>query len=124
MKKWIRFTVDGMLSYCATLQEYPLAEKISGLCPFTAEFTRSGEHEYYAMLPQKVIAGDCPPTTTGHRNGLYYFEGWNALSLVFHDCDTAPYKIHHIGDFEDDMAAVIENMGRSIHISCNVEGGT
>ena len=120
MAKRIRVTVDGVV-YHAVLSQNPLAEKIAGMCPFILDCTRSGEHEYYSTLPQKTAANGCPATTTGHRNGLYYFEGWNALSLVFKDCDTAPYKIHHIGDFEEDMAAVLEKMGRSIHILCEVE---
>ena len=69
----------------------------------------------------RVTADGCPSTTAGHRNGLYYFEGWNALSLVFRDCDTAPYKIHHVGDFEEDVAVVLEKTGRSIRIVCEVE---
>ena len=120
MAKRIRVTVDGVV-YHAVLLRNALAEKSAGMCPFTLDCTRSGEHEYYSTLPQKTAANGCPATTTGHRNGLYYFEGWNALSLVFKDCDTAPYKIHHIGDFEEDMAAVLEKMGRSIHILCEVE---
>ena len=120
MAKRICVTVDGVV-YHAVLLRNALAEKIAGMCPFTLDCTRSGEHEYYSTLPQKTAANGCPATTTGHRNGLYYFEGWNALSLVFRDCDTAPYKIHHIGDFEEDMVAVLEKMGRSIHILCEVE---
>ena len=120
MTKRIRVTVDGVV-YHAVLSQNPLAEKISGMCPFTLDCTRSGEHEYYAALPGKAAANGCPDTMKGHRNGLYYFEGWNALSLVFRDCDTAPYKIHHIGDFEEDAATNLEKMGRSIHILCEVE---
>ena len=118
--KRIQVTVDGA-TYHVALMENILAQKIAGMCPFTLDFTRSGEHEYYAVLPGKAAANGCPATTTGHRNGLYYFEGWNALSLVFRDCDTAPYKIHHIGDFEEDVAFILEKMGRSIQILCEVE---
>ena len=107
--------------YHAVLSDNPLAEKIAGMCSFTLNYMRSGEHEYYTALPEKVTADGCPFTMAGHRNGLYYFESWNALSLVFRDCDTAPYKIHHIGDFEEDIAAVLEKMGRSIHILCEAE---
>ena len=121
MAKRIRITIDGMVLYYAALLENPLAEKIAGMCPFTLDCVRSGEHEYYAALPQKTAANNCPATMTGHKNGLYYFEGWNALSFVFRDCDTAPYKIHHIGDFEEDVASVLEEMGRNIHILCEVE---
>ena len=120
MAKRLRFTIEGM-TYHATLQENGLAGMIARMCPFTMDCTRSGEHEYYAALPEKAAAKDCPSTTEGHRNGLYYFEGWNALSLVFKDCNTAPYQIHPIGDFEEDIAAVIEKLGRNVYILCETE---
>ena len=120
MARQIRVTVDGVV-YHAVLLENILAEKIAGMCPFTLNCMRSGEHEYYTVLPEKVTADNCPATMTGHPNGLYYFEGWNALSLVFRDCDTAPYKIHHIGDFEENIADVLEKKGRNINIFCEVE---
>ena len=91
------------------------------MCPFAMEYTRSGEHEYYASLPEKAAAKGCKSTTKGHRNGLYFFEDWNALSLVFRDCDTAPWQIYHIGDFEEDMSSTLEKARGRIHILCEVE---
>ena len=120
MAERIRVTVDGEV-YHAVLSENSLTEKIAGMCPFTLDLARSGEHEYYAALPKKASADDCPSTVKGHRNGLYFFESWNALSLVFRDCDTTPYKIHHIGDFEEDIAVILEKTGRNIHVLCEVE---
>ena len=120
MGKQIRFTIDGIV-YHAALHENSIAEKVAAMCPFEAQYTRSGGHEYYAALPKKAAAKGCPSTTKGHRNGLYYFEGWNALSLVFKDCDTAPYQIHPIGDFEEDLSSVLDGMGEHIHILCELE---
>ena len=120
MASRIRFTMDGM-AYHAVLQENLLAEKVAAMCPFTLDYTRSGEHEYYAALPRTADAKDCPPAMEGHRTGLYYFEAWNALSLVFQNCNTAPYKIHHVGDFEEDISAVLEKAGRSVRILCEAE---
>lgn len=120
MAKRLRFTIEGV-AYHATMQENGLSGMIAGMCPFTMNYTRSGEHEYYAVLPGKATAEDCQSTTEGRRNGLYYFEGWNALSLVFRDCSTAPYQIHHIGDFEEDIVAVLEKMGRNVRILCETE---
>ena len=122
MKKRLRFTIDGA-EYRAVLQNHALAESLSAMCPFTVDYTRSNDHEYYAALPKKAAAKGCPATTKGHRNGLYYFEGWNALSLVFRDCDTAPYDIHHVGDFEEDVSAVLERSDRHLHITCELEKG-
>ena len=120
MTKRIKVTVDGAI-YHAVLQHNPLADKIASMCPFTLNCMRSMEHEYYAALPGKADAKGCQATTTGHRNGLYYFEGWNALSLVFQDCNTAPYKIHHIGDFEDDISSVLEKSGNKIQVRVEME---
>lgn len=120
MAKRIRFTVNGIECYAA-LQENPLTEKIVAMCPFTMEYTRSGEHEYYAALPERATAKGCPSTTKGHRNGLYYFEGWNALSIVFRDCDTSPFSINHIGDFEGDISALLEKSSGKIQILCEAE---
>ena len=122
MAKRIRFTIDGVVLH-AVLQNHALSESLSAMCPFTADCTRSGGHEYYTALPKMAVAKDCPSTMQGKKNGLYYFEGWNALSLVFKDCDTAPYQIHHIGDFEEDVSAVLEKMGGRIHILCELEEG-
>ena len=91
MEKRVRFTIDGAI-YHATLKENSLAEKITDMCPFTLDYRRSGEHEYYT-----------------------------ALSLVFRDCNTTPYKIHPVGDFEKDVSAVLEKLGRNIRILCETE---
>ena len=120
MAKRLRTTIDGVV-YHAVLQDNPLAEKIVSMCPFTMDYVRSGDHEYYAALPEKATAKGCLATTTGHKNGLYYFEGWNALSLVFQDCDTAPYQIHHVGDFEGDISSVLKSAGGKIRVLCEAE---
>ena len=124
----LRFTIDGV-EYHAVLRDHALAESLSAMCPFTADYTRSGGspagsgHEYYSALPKKAAAKGCASTTQGKKNGLYYFEGWNALSLVFKDCDTAPYQIHEIGNFEEDISATLEKMGGRIRILCELEKG-
>ena len=118
MPKRMKITMDDMVFHTVLL-ENPLAEQIAGMCPFKLDCTR----KYYVALPQRASAAGCPATTVGHRNGLYYFEGWNAMSLVFKDCDTTPYQIHQIGEFEEDVSAALEKAGRSIHIQCEVEQG-
>lgn len=118
----LRFTIDGV-GYHADLQDHALAESLLYICPFAVDYTRNGGHEYYAALPKKAVTDGCQTTTKAHRNGLYYFEGWNALSLVFKDCDTAPFDIHHIGDFEEDISAALEKMGGHVQILCELKEG-
>ena len=120
MAKGLRFTVGGAV-YHADLKDIPLAENIAAMCPFELDYSRGGDHEYYASLPEKASAKGCESTTKGRRNGLYFFESWNALSLVFHDCDTAPWQIHHIGGFEDGMSAALEKADGRIRILCEAE---
>ena len=91
------------------------------MCPFEARYSRSGSHEYYAVLPEKATAKNLASTTAGHKNGLYYFEGWNALSLVIEDCSTAPYPIYLIVDFEEDVSAALKKAGGHIRILCEAE---
>ena len=122
MAKRLCFTIDGA-EYRAALQDHALAESLSAMCPFALDYTRSGEHEYYAALPGKAVVKGCSATTKGNRNGLYYFEGWNALALVFRDCNTASYQIHQIGVFEDDVSAALEKMGGRVRIYCELERG-
>lgn len=120
MAKKLCFTIDGC-RYHAVLQENPLAEKIVAMCPFEKEYICGGDHEYYAALPEKAAAAGYANTTEGCRNRLYYFEGWNALSLVIDDCNTAPYRIHYVGDFEEDITSVLKKAGRGIRILCEAE---
>ena len=110
-------TIDGV-TYHVKLWNHSLAEKIAAMCPFEADFARSGNHEYYAALPQKGATHDCESTTSGRKNMLYYFEGWNALSIVIQDCNTAPYRIQAVGDFEEDISSSLAKAGRNIHILC------
>ena len=120
MGKRIRFTINGA-KYPAVLHDDAPTEQIAAMCPFEAEFSRSGSHEYYAALPKKLSVKGYVSTTKGHKNGIYYFEGWNALSLVIKDCNTAPYPIYYLGDFENDVSALLSSAGGRIRILCETE---
>ena len=117
MAKYLRFSMDGK-AYQAVLQDGPLPETIAAMCPFEAVYTSGGSHEYYATLPSKARAAVGNATTKGHRNGLYFFEDWNALSLVIQDCDTAPYHIHYIGEFDEALSVALEKEGGRVNILC------
>jgi len=120
MAKRFRFTINGQV-YHASMEENPLTEKIATMCPFGKDYSRRGEHEYYTSLPGAANAKGCTACTEGYKNRIYYFEGWNALSLLFDDCRIAPYEIHYLGDFEEDVADVLRNADGNIHVLCEVE---
>jgi len=91
------------------------------MCPFEKEDTRSGDYEYYAVLPEKVTVEGCVSTTEGHKNQLYYFESWNVVSLVMEECNTAPYPICYVGSFEEDISSILKKAGSSTKIRCELE---
>lgn len=112
----VQVTVNN-LTYHITLKEGKLAEKVASMLPFTLNCTRGLEQEYYGELPQKTKRLDCQPTSDGHKNCLYYFEPWNALSMLFKDADTRPYEIFHIGDFEEDISTFLKSQGNHLTMS-------
>ena len=120
MTTQIKLSIDGK-TYHVTLKDNSLTEQLVAICPFTVDCNRSGEHEYYARLPKRLQAKNVESTTTGHASGVYFFEDWNAISLVFCNCNTAPYKIHHIGDFVEDISVLLDKSGRTIRIICELE---
>lgn len=113
------FTINGT-SFPAELEDNSITELLTELAPLELDCTRSGEHEYYADLPKKENVRGCAPTTQGRTNGIYYFDGWNALSLVFADCNTAPYKIYPIGEFTGDAAAALKAGNGNMKIRCEL----
>ncbi len=120
MGMWIRFTINGAVYY-GILQNSRLSESVMAMCPFEMQFSRSGNHEYYTALPKKADISGCSSTTEGHQNGLYCFEGWNALALVIEGCNTAPYPIYYIGDFDAEFSNVLKHSGRQVRILCETE---
>lgn len=116
----LKITVDGEV-YHATLLDIPLSNQILSICPFEADYQRSGSHEYYTMLPKKVSQNGCVGTTKVEKNRLYYFEGWNALSIVFADTNIEPYKVVYLGDIEEDMLPQMQAKGSRIHVVAEVD---
>jgi hypothetical protein len=107
--------------YHAELPDNKLTRQITSLCPFEAGYQRSAECEYFTRLPDIESASGCEKTTIAYKNKLYYFDGWNAFSIVFADCDIAPYEIVYLGDFQEDIAKQLKNEGSAVHILCELE---
>lgn len=116
----LRLTIDETV-YHAELPDRTLARQIASMCPFEADYQRSAEGEYFTRLPDEVSISGCEKTTIAYKNKLYYFAGWNAFSIVFADCDIAPYEIVYLGDFQEDIANQLKNEGTAVHIICELE---
>ncbi len=85
-----------------------------------ASFVRSGNHEYYCRLHDGLDASGLPATKQVHRNGIYYFAAWNALSFVYRDENIAPYQVTDLGEFPEAMSALLEEAGGTVSVSLEV----
>lgn len=112
--------LDGQ-KYPIKLRDCALSQEIAGLCPMELNMERSGGHEYYARLPKPVKARDARTTTVVYRGGVYYFDAWNALSLVFEDADIRPYSVHVVGGTEGNLPQVLKDAKNRIQIRFDLE---
>ena len=86
-----------------------------GDVPDDATLSRSGNHEYYASLPDKAQTKGAEETSQVKR-GVYYFAAWNAFSLEFIGEDITPYKVFTVGQMEEELAALLETAGAKLTI--------
>ena len=118
--KKFKFTIDGKV-YHANMIDNPLVEKIAKMCPFEADYQRYTEHEYYTRLPEKTSAKGCKMTTMAYKNQVFYFEGWNAFTILFGDCNIAPFEVVHLGDMVEDVVPQLKDAGATVHVNVEVE---
>lgn len=114
----LRITLKGHI-YSAKLSEEALRQ-LAGRCPIEASFVRSGNHEYYCRLRNRLDVTGMPDTKQVHRNGIYYFAAWNALSFVYRDESIAPYQVTYLGEFPKEMSDLLETADSSETASLEV----
>ncbi len=114
----LRITLKGHI-YSAKLSEEALRQ-LAGRCPIEASFVRSGNHEYYCRLRNRLDVTGMPDTKQVHRNGIYYFAAWNALSFVYRDENIAPYQVTYLGEFPKEMSDLLETADSSETASLEV----
>ena len=112
----MKIIVDGK-SYGVTLEQNALSQSVAAMCPMKLTFSRSGNHEYYAALPNKAQTKGAVETSNVKRGGVYYFAAWNAFSLEFTDEDIAPYKVFGVGQMEEELVAVLETAGAKLNFT-------
>ena len=114
----LRITLKGHI-YSAKLSEKALRQ-LAERCPFEKSFVRSGNHEYYCRLQHGLDVSGMPDTKQVHRNGIYYFAVWNALSFIYRDENIAPYRVTYLGEFPEEMRDLLETAGSKVDISLEV----
>ena len=94
--------------YAATLPDNDAVRQLAAQFPINETFQKSGNHEFFCKLKKGIDVSGLSGTSDIHKNGIYYFEGWKALSFVYRDMNISPYKVVLLGDFEDDVCPVLE----------------
>ncbi len=120
MKRRFRLTIDGKV-YHADMVDNPLVEQIAAMCPFEQNYHRYTEHEYYTELPKPTSQERCKLETVARKNQIWYFYGWNAFTILFGDCNTAPFKVVRLGDMVEDVTVQLAGSGATVKILCEVE---
>lgn len=102
--------------FTAKLADSEMVRQLAEQLPAEVDFERSGNHEFYCRLAAGLnIAGEIG-TSDIHSNGIYYFEGWKALSFVYKNMNISPYKVIWLGDFTDDVCQTLEKSDGRISV--------
>lgn len=118
MSMELRIKLNGY-TYSAKLSEEALRQ-LTEHCPLEETFVKSDDHEYYCRPKTGLHCSDSTSTSHVHRNGIYYFAAWNALSFVYKDKDIAPYQVAYLGELPAEISEVLETAGSRIHIRMEV----
>ena len=116
----LKLTLNNKV-YHAKMLDTPLVKQIIDMCPFELKYQRSQEQEYFAKLPKSTNAKGSKQETKASKNQIWFFEDWNAFCLIFKDCDTSPWKIIHLGDFEEDISEELSKSSSYINVKCEVD---
>ena len=95
-----KITVDGKIFY-ANMIRNDITNETSKHLPMKTDYTRYTDHEYYTKLPFPTSDLSCKKETLAHKNGIWYFGGWNAFTILFGDCDTSPFEVVKLGEIEE-----------------------
>lgn len=98
-----------------------MVEKIAAMCPFEQNYQRYTEHEYFTRLPKRADHSGCELTHNAYKNQVFYFQGWNAFTILFGDCDTTPFDVVHLGNIVEDVVPQLQNAGAAVPVRCELE---
>lgn len=94
--------------FTAKLADSKIVRQLAEQLPAEQDFERSGNHEFFCRLGTGPDVSGQIGTSDIHKNGIYYFDGWKALSFVYKDMNIAPYKVVWLGDFSEDVCRALE----------------
>lgn len=113
MDKSIKLTINGR-AYAVKLNVNRTVESILTMLPLELTLKRDAGHEYYGLLPEKPSIKGVAMTSDAHAGGLYYYDGWNAFTVLYGDAQIDPYKVVHLGDAIDDVITPLKTAGNTV----------
>lgn len=113
MDKTINLTINGK-TYAVKLNDNRTVEYILTMLPLELTLKRYAGHEYYGLLPEKPSIKGVAMTSDVHAGGLYYYDGWNAFTVLYGDAQIDPYKVVHLGDAVDDVISPLKTAGDTV----------
>ena len=116
----IRITLDGK-SYPVTLNDNQTVKDLVGMLPLDLSLQRYDGHEYYSRLSKKPSIIGVPMTSEAHAGGIYYYDGWTALTVLFGDAHIAPYQVVHIGDVNEDIISFLISAGPTVNAEIEID---
>jgi hypothetical protein len=105
----------GDKTFKGTLNNNKCVDDIKGMFPLPLHLQHYANHEYYAKLPDRPSNEGVETTSIAHAGGIYYFDGWNAFTIVYKDAQIAPYKVIHVGNVGKDLVRELMNSPDLIH---------
>lgn len=111
----IIIAIEG-IQYKAKLSDSDAVRQLAEQLPAEEIFQKSGEHEFFCHLGHGINVRGMDVTSDIHRNGIYYFADWKALSFVYKDMNISPYKVVYLGEFSSDVCEVLSKAGNKVKV--------
>ena len=102
--------------FTARLADSEPVRQLAEQLPIALDFERSGNHEFFCRLGTGLDVSGQTGTADVHKNGIYYFDGWKALSFVYKNMNISPYKVVWLGNFTDDVCRILEESDGRISV--------
>ena len=119
MEKSLKLTMGGK-DFTVRLNDNQTVKDILTMLPMELTLQRYDGHEYYSSLPEKPSITGIPMTSHAHAGGIYYYDGWNAFTVLFGDAQIAPFKVVHIGDVNEDIITPLISAGATVKAKIEV----
>lgn len=111
----IIITIGG-IQYKAKLSDSDAVRQLAAQFPLEESFQKSGEYEFFCRLGCGINVRGMDGTSDIHRNGIYYFADWKALSFVYKDMSISPYQVVYLGEFSDDVCGILSQTGNKVKV--------